>query len=144
MLEAGVDSAKMYDLLYRRNHPDMVPLLAQGLGRQVRTLGGRYAYSVIDKAMMEHCKRVGFETDAVMEPLRSVTGTEVVALFKELSAGLVKLSLRAVNDIDVQAIAAQFGGGGHRKAAGAGLRCSLDEAVATVGGRVASALGASR
>lgn len=143
MLEAGVDSARIYDLLHRRNHPDMVPLLSQGLGRQVRTLGGRYAYSVIDRATMEHCKRVGFDTDAVMEPLRSVLGTEVVALFKELSPGLVKISLRAVNDVDVQAIAAQFGGGGHRKAAGAALRCPLDEAVATVASRVELALAAT-
>ena len=140
MVEGGVDSARMYDLIHRRNHPDCVPLLAQGLLRQERSLDGRYAFSVLDRSTMDHSKRVGFDSDGVMEPLRSVQGTEVVALFKELSSSLVKLSLRAVNDIDVQAIAAEFGGGGHKKAAGAQLRFPLSEAIAQVRAKVERAL----
>src|SRR5690606_28580144 len=131
-----VDSARLYDLMHRRNHPDTVQLLARGLLREQRLFDGRYSYSVLDRETMEHGKRVGFDTDSVMEPMRSVRGTEVVALFKELSPTLVKLSLRAVNDVDVQAIAVAFGGGGHRKAAGAQLRCSLAEAIDAVRTRV--------
>jgi phosphoesterase RecJ-like protein len=143
MVAAGVDVARVYDLMHRRNHPDSVPLLTQGLSRQERVLNGRYVFSVLDRAAMEHGKRVGFDNDAVMEPLRSVQGTEVVALFKEVSPELIKLSLRAVNDIDVQAIAAEFGGGGHRKAAGAQLRCSLNEAIEAVRSKVEHALAES-
>jgi phosphoesterase RecJ-like protein len=140
MVEAGVDSARIYDLMHRRNHPDTVQLLAHGLLRQQRLLEGRYAYSVLDREAMDHGKRVGFDSDVVMEPLRSVQGTEVVALFKELAPGLVKLSLRAVNDIDVRAIAAAFGGGGHRKAAGAQLRLPLADAIEAVRSKVERAL----
>jgi phosphoesterase RecJ-like protein len=140
LLAVGVDSARIYDLIHRRNHPDTVALLAQGLAHQERSRDGRYAFSVLDRQAMEHGKRVGFDHDGVMEPLRSVAGTEVVALFKELGSSLVKISLRAVNDVDVQAIAAEFGGGGHKKAAGAQLRCSLAEAIAAVRSKVEQAL----
>lgn len=140
MLEAGVDASRIYDDMHRRNHPDTVPLLAEGLGRQQRICGGRYAYATLDRATMEHSRRVGFDPDGVMEPMRSVAGTEVVALFKELGPNLVKLSLRAVRDVDVQAIAAEFGGGGHKKAAGAQLRLPLAEAIEVVRSRVEQAI----
>ena len=64
--------------------------------------------------------------------MRSVEGTEVVALFKERVDGMVKLSLRASGDLDVHAIATRLGGGGHRKASGATLNMSMNKAVAQV------------
>lgn len=140
MLEAGVDSSKVFDEIHRQNHPDTVSLLVQGLARQERSRDGRYAYSVIDRAAMEHGRRVGFDSDGVMEPLRSVAGTEVVALFKELGPSLVKVSLRAVRDVDVQAIAAEFGGGGHKKAAGTQIRMPLSQAIEAVRTKVERAL----
>lgn len=140
LIEAGVDVSAVFDQIYRRNHPDTVLLLAQGLARHVRQFDGRYAYCVLDRDAMDHGRRVGFDSDTVMEPLRSVAGTEVVALFKELAPALVKVSLRAVRDVDVQAIAAEFGGGGHKKAAGAQLRVPLAEAIAGVSSKVERAL----
>ena len=41
-------------------------------------------------------------------------------LFREVSQGRVKVSLRSVGDVDVAAFAKRFGGGGHTKAAGLG------------------------
>jgi phosphoesterase RecJ-like protein len=54
--------------------------------------------------------------------------------------GAVKLSLRARGDVDVQAIAARFGGGGHKKAAGATLAMPMAAAVAAVTDAVVRAL----
>lgn len=140
LVEYGVAPSRVFDLMFRRNPPESVSMLAQGLARQERLLDGRYAYSAMERGAVEHAKRVGFDTDAIMESLRSVRGTEVVALFKELGTSLVKISLRAVNDVDVQAIAAHFGGGGHRKAAGAQIRLPLAEAILSVRKKVESAL----
>ena len=57
--------------------------------------------------------------------------------------GTVKCSLRARRTVDVQAIVASFGGGGHKKAAGATLRMSLDAATAAIEHRVQQALASS-
>jgi len=59
-------------------------------------------------------------------------------VFKERFDGAVKLSLRAKKDIDVQRIAASFGGGGHKKAAG--RRCRCDGRIGE-GGRGLGAVG---
>jgi phosphoesterase RecJ-like protein len=139
---AGADPTALYDALYRRNHEESAALLAAALDTHRIRAGGRYVYAVLDRALMDRAGRAGFDTDAVLEPLRSLARVEVVALFKERFDGKVKLSLRARGDVDVQAIAAQFGGGGHRKAAGATLAMSVPQAVAAVSSAVEAAVGA--
>jgi phosphoesterase RecJ-like protein len=53
-------------------------------------------------------------------------------LFRSLVNGRIKVSFRSVGSVDVAQLAAQFGGGGHKKAAGASLSGSLAEAQARV------------
>lgn len=142
LVAAGVDASALYDRLNRRNHRDSVELLVAGLGRHGFSLDNRLAHVCLDKNLMERAARTGFDTDAILDPLRSVDGVEVVALLKERADGAVKLSLRAKADVDVQAIAAAFGGGGHRKAAGATLSGPLDVALRAVEDRVREALAA--
>jgi phosphoesterase RecJ-like protein len=48
-----------------------------------------------------------------------VEGTEVALLFRETLDGATKVSFRSNGAVDVNAIAREFGGGGHIKASGA-------------------------
>ena len=137
---AGHSSASESNALYRRNHPDSATLLAETLQRHRLRLSGKLAMVAIDKALMERCARADFDTDAVLDPLRSLDGVEVVALLKERFDGSVKCSLRARGDVDVQAIVARFGGGGHKKAAGASMRMSLAAAETAIESAVQQAL----
>ncbi len=63
---------------------------------------------------------------------RTVAGVRVAATLREMADGEVKLSVRAVPGCDATAIAAPFGGGGHRGAAGATLSGPLEQAAAAV------------
>ena len=60
---------------------------------------------------------------------RSIEGVKVAATIREDAPGKVKISVRAVPGCDAAAICAQFGGGGHKGAAGASMTCTMDEAV---------------
>jgi phosphoesterase RecJ-like protein len=51
-----------------------------------------------------------------------------VALFVELKDGRIRCSLRSTGTVDVSKIAAKFGGGGHKMAAGTFLPGPLEEA----------------
>jgi phosphoesterase RecJ-like protein len=53
-------------------------------------------------------------------------------LFREMSQGRVKVSLRSVGDVDVAAFSKPFGGGGHVHASGVALPGSLPEVQATI------------
>ncbi len=140
LVAAGVDASLIYDSLYRQNHPASTAFLADALQRHSLRLGGRLAMATLDRPLMERASTIDFDTDAILEPLRSMTGVEVVALFKERFDGKVKVSLRARGEVDVQAIVAPFGGGGHKKAAGATLAMGLEEAVAAIEAAVQQAL----
>ena len=57
------------------------------------------------------------EAEELVNYPRSVASVRVACLLRE-RGGTVKVSLRGKGDVDVQQIAAQFGGGGHANAAG--------------------------
>ena len=70
---------------------------------------------------------------------RSIATVRVACLFRE-RGGQVKVSLRGKGDVDVQRIAARFGGGGHRNAAGCTVDGRLAEVIRTVVAAVRQAL----
>ncbi|MBA2609345.1 MAG: bifunctional oligoribonuclease/PAP phosphatase NrnA, partial [Actinobacteria bacterium] len=76
------------------------------------------------------------ETEGLIDLVRRTKEAEVSAVLKETDDG-VRVSLRSVTEVDVSAVAASFGGGGHRYAAGftshaslASVQAELREAVA--------------
>ena len=72
------------------------------------------------------------DLDGVAEYPRSIDGTRLALLFRDLGHGKVKVSFRSIGNVDANAIARRFGGGGHVKAAGALLEGSLAEVKAKV------------
>ena len=57
----------------------------------------------------------------------AVGEVDAVALLKECAPGVYRTSLRSKGDVNVAKVAEQFGGGGHRNAAGCTLKGNLDE-----------------
>jgi phosphoesterase RecJ-like protein len=72
------------------------------------------------------------DLEGVVDHARSIEGTELAILFRETADGSTKVSLRSAGSLDVNAIARQFGGGGHVKAAGALLAEPIEGARARV------------
>ncbi len=63
---------------------------------------------------------------------RSIEGVKIAATLRQQEDGMVKVSVRALPEYDASAVCAQFGGGGHRGAAGASMNMTMDEAVAAI------------
>ena len=68
----------------------------------------------------------------LINTLSNVTDAEIVVIFVEQSASKVKVSWRSRSGNDVSQIASQFGGGGHKAAAGATLEGDLLDVEARV------------
>ena len=77
----------------------------------------------------------------VTDYLSSLGGFAASVLFKERRDGAVKVSFRSRPPIDVSAVAKQFGGGGHRQAAGCTVEAPLAEAEQLVLRALRSMLG---
>jgi len=73
-------------------------------------------------------------SDALYGLLLSIAGVEMVIYFKEMGPNVTEIGFRAAHEsaINVGALAESFGGGGHRKASGVTLECSISEAKATL------------
>ena len=63
---------------------------------------------------------------------RSIEGVKIAATLRQEGADKIKISVRAVPGYDAAAICANFGGGGHKGAAGASMNCTMDEAVEAI------------
>ena len=79
------------------------------------------------------------DTEDAVAYTRSIAGVEVGLLFLEQPAGGIKVSFRS-RGADVSAVAAKFGGGGHKLASGATLSASLEDARRQVLAAVRDAL----
>lgn len=114
----GVDVTAVYRELYERRSGASLRLWARAVLAARPVAGGR---GMVARLLVQDYRDVGAhedETEGIVESLRAVDGVEVAALVKEQSYGRrVRVSLRS-SGLDVSAVAAQRGGGGHRMAAG--------------------------
>jgi phosphoesterase RecJ-like protein len=70
--------------------------------------------------------------DGLPSYLMDIEGARLIALFKETDTGATRVSVRTAHPYDAAAVAAQFGGGGHVRAAGFARPLPLDAAKAEV------------
>jgi bifunctional oligoribonuclease and PAP phosphatase NrnA len=75
------------------------------------------------------------DLDLLIDDLRVAREAEVTALIKEVGDGW-KVSLRSRGRVDVGAIAARHGGGGHHNASGFNVRGALEAVVGAIGEQV--------
>lgn len=80
------------------------------------------------------------DTEGLVNRVLYLRGVQAAIATREEDNGSIKFSLRSKGDVNVQAVAARFGGGGHRNAAGGTLDMSVDEAGRTLVDAVAAEL----
>ncbi|CAN5338610.1 MAG: bifunctional oligoribonuclease/PAP phosphatase NrnA [Gemmatimonadetes bacterium] len=91
--------------------------------------GGRIAWVVLPRKLMDEVAAETEDVEGVTEALRAIEGVVVAILFKEIGDGATKVSFRSIGSVDVNRFARRFGGGGHRNAAGAFVREPLTAVV---------------
>lgn len=128
LLEKGaLDAEDIYLDVYANAPPGRPRLLAEVLQTLVvePDLGLSWV-TVPPGALERHAVSVD-DLEGISEFPRSVSGTRMALMFREISRGRVKVSLRSVGDIDVAAFARPFGGGGHVHAAGLSVEGTIPE-----------------
>jgi phosphoesterase RecJ-like protein len=135
--------------IYRRLYEGMpyakLELLARALAHVERYDDGRLAFTRLSRDDFRLAGAEESYSEGIIDHLRSVEGTKVAALARELlsdgASGRRKVSLRATDgEVDVSAIARAAGGGGHRQAAGFATEMSLEELVRFLREQVADQL----
>ena len=137
LIEAGVDAHGIYRRLYEELPFARLLLLSRALNAVQRFENGAVTAASLTRADFEETGAVESDAEGIVDHLRSVDGTKVALLIRELLSDEPgrshKVSLRATDGtVDVSLIARQLGGGGHRQAAGASSDLPLDELLATI------------
>ncbi len=132
LLRRGVDPERMYRRIYGSVPLQRVQLLRRALEGLDTDPDLPIAWITVPTGAMEELGASSEDLDGVVEHARSIRGTEVALLFRQTSDGSTKVSFRSNGELDVNALARRFGGGGHVKAAGALVPRPLEEARADI------------
>ena len=132
LLEHGVDPESIYESVYASAPEGRVRLTAEVLGTLVVEPERGLAWVTVPPDALQRHRATADDLDGIVEYPRSIAGVRLALLFRQLANGKVKVSFRSLGDVDVAELAHRFGGGGHRKAAGASLEGSLAKAQAEV------------
>lgn len=136
MVDAGADPPRVANWIHNNRSQPSVRLLGESL-RTLRIIcGGRLALITADQEAFKNAEAGPEDTEETVNIPRSIAGVEAVAYFKQWEPGTTRISLRSRGSVDVRAIAASFGGGGHTNAAG----CTISGELAEVEEMVASAM----
>jgi bifunctional oligoribonuclease and PAP phosphatase NrnA len=128
LLRCGVNVGRVSQLLYESFPRRRVELLRELLGTMRFEADGQVASFSLSLAVAHSLGVKPEDNEGLIDHLRAIEGVVVAVFFEELLEGKVRVSMRSKSDAaDVAAICQRFGGGGHKLAAGARVRGSLND-----------------
>jgi phosphoesterase RecJ-like protein len=127
---AGALPDAVFKSLYENNSLARLHLQGVALSRSQTELDGRLIVSWLTQADFAACRALPSDSEDLINTTLSVGSTQAALFLVEQPDGRVKASFRSRCDVNCAQVAEQFGGGGHRKAAGATLRGPMREALA--------------
>ncbi len=130
LVRAGAQPAHVSRWLYESRPLASVRLLGEMLPTLELHAGGRIATARLLPAMYERAGATHGDAEGLIDYPRSVAGVDAVALVRTLGDGNVKVSLRSRGEVDVEKVARQHDGGGHKNAAGYTVAGDADAALA--------------
>lgn len=140
LVAAGAKPNEVFAVLYEQNSLPRILLQGLILSKVKSHVGGRLLSTAITQADLKSVGAEATDTEDVINRLLSVRGVEVALLFLELGPQETKVSLRSRSAIDVNQIAGQFGGGGHKAASGVRYKGPLTAAETAVIAGVSAAM----
>ena len=117
-VEAGVNPAAMARRVFDSNSFGKLKLIGALLDAMELVDDGRLAVLYMDDQMLANCGCTHNDTEGLINLPLTAREIQAVVFFKVSQADVVRVSMRSKYDVDVRQVASDFGGGGHKNAAG--------------------------
>lgn len=127
LLETGLNLDAIRVNLFESRPRKEIQVLGEALQSLAFSEDGRIAWVSLSYDQLAAMNAVNVYPEDIINYTRMIAGVEVGISFREIEPGTVKIGFRSKNKVDVSAIAAQWGGGGHKQAAGARQNGTLEE-----------------
>lgn len=137
LIECGADPVELYGQVYNRWSPGRLRLLGEMLSNLETAYEGQLAHATITQEMLQRTGTLEEDTDNFTSYIMSLDGVVAGIFFLELNPGF-KISFRSHGDVPINKLAQEFGGNGHKNAAGARF---TDGSLAGIRSRVIVAAG---
>lgn len=138
LVECGVDAAWVAQQMTQRHSLASVRILQRALDSMALYFDATVAILYVTKDDIQSTGATVPDMDGIVEYARSLATIRIAVFVMELDEGL-RVSLRSKGE-DVSTVAAAFGGGGHKVAAGFTLPyeqiSSLQETIATIAQKI--------
>jgi phosphoesterase RecJ-like protein len=128
----GISPTRIFTEVYEKTSRGMAALTGLALNSLRFEYEGRFAWMHMTRVQVHDCDGEEEDTGDLVNLCLAVKGVEAGALFREMTDGQIKVSLRSKGEIDVHALAAGFNGGGHKNASGILMPMSMEEATRAV------------
>lgn len=126
LVRLGVAPGEINTQLYQTNPRRRLELKRTLLNLLRFTSGDRVASFALSLETVKKLGTIPDDTEGLIDTLREIEGVTVAAFFEELEGGLVRVSLRSKDPrVNVCEVCAEYGGGGHKMAAGARIAGEL-------------------
>lgn len=132
LLETGMDFSGLMHQMFGTHSLQQLQAQAYAVERTTLHFDGKAAVMTMSHAYLEEHDMTFDDVDFLSALPRDIEGVEVGVYLKEKSDSEIKVSLRSNQWVDVAAVAASFGGGGHVRAAGATIVDTLEAAKAKI------------
>jgi phosphoesterase RecJ-like protein len=132
LIDAGARPTEIYDKLYQNMPLSRFLLMRRMLNTLTLYFENRFAVQTISHEDFVETGADYHDTENLINECHRIETVKASVLLVELEDGRVRCSLRSRGAVDVSVIAARFGGGGHKMAAGAFVPGPLDHAVTLI------------
>jgi len=132
LMDRGVNLEQTKLNLFESKSRTEVMLLCRALKNINFNNNGKIAWMTLEYEELKDMGALQICPEGIINYIMMIKGVEVGLMFRELSPGLIKIGFRSKGEFDVSQLAARFGGGGHRRAAGAQQVGTMEEIVKQV------------
>jgi phosphoesterase RecJ-like protein len=139
-VEAGVNAPAVARSIFDSNNLARLKLYGAVLHQMQLDPTGRIATVYVDQRMARECGGTYEDTEGLVNLPLTVKDIVAVAFFKESGPGEWRVSMRSKGTINVNAVAREFGGGGHTNASGCSARGSFAELKTVFEAKLAHAI----
>jgi phosphoesterase RecJ-like protein len=139
-VEAGVTPAVMARRVFDSNSFGKLKLIGALLDDMELVADGRLAILYMDDQMLAATGSTNNDTEGLINLPLTAREIQAVVFFKATGKGDVRVSMRSKYDVDVRQVASEFGGGGHKNAAGFTVTGELRDVRAGIIDRIVGAI----
>ncbi|MFN2267446.1 MAG: bifunctional oligoribonuclease/PAP phosphatase NrnA [Desulfonatronovibrio sp.] len=128
LVQNGINPGKINPMILNQWTVGRLRLHGMAMDKATFHFGGKVGIISVTREMLNQTRTTADDCEGLVSAVRNVKGVKVAVSIREDEPGKIKFSLRSSEDVNVQLMASDLGGGGHKNASGGILEGTMEQA----------------